>query len=74
VDQRTFAPRVRIPVLMVNGRYDWAFPVGTSQRPFFRMLGTPAADKTHVLLESGHWELSTERIRIILEWLDQRQS
>ena len=72
-DQRTFAPRVAVPILMVNGRYDWAFPVATSQQPLFRMLGTQAADKTHVLLESGHWERSPERIRTILDWLDKEQ-
>jgi formylglycine-generating enzyme required for sulfatase activity/tRNA A-37 threonylcarbamoyl transferase component Bud32/dienelactone hydrolase len=72
-DQRTFAPRVKMPVLMVNGRYDYFFPVQASQRTLFQVLGTPVADKTHVLLESGHWELSTERIRVILDWLDRMQ-
>ena len=31
VDQLNFAPRVRAPVLMLNGRFDFIFPVGSSQ-------------------------------------------
>ena len=26
-DQADFAPRIKIPVLMVNGRYDYVFPL-----------------------------------------------
>jgi hypothetical protein len=29
-------------------------PFETCQQPFFRLLGTPAADKRQVLLDSGH--------------------
>src|SRR5574337_189905 len=53
-DQADFAPRLRIPVLMVNGRYDFTFPMVQAQDPLFRMLGTPAADKKHVVLDSPH--------------------
>ncbi len=31
VDQINFAPRVTIPALMLNGRYDFLFPLETSQ-------------------------------------------
>ena len=40
-----FLPRVRIPVLMLNGRDDFIFPVETHQRPFFEALGTKEPDK-----------------------------
>ena len=33
VDAINFAPRVRVPVLMVNGRYDFTAPYETSQVP-----------------------------------------
>ena len=39
-----FLPRVRAPVLMVNGRYDSILPVDSAQEPMFRQLGTPDAD------------------------------
>ena len=73
VDQVNFAPRVKIPVLMVNGRYDFMFPVKESQEPLFRMLGTPAADKRLVDLETPH-DVSQDKSglsRQVLEWLDK---
>ena len=54
VEQLHFAPRVTVPVLMLNGRTDFVFPLETSQLPMFNLLGTPSADKHHVIVESGH--------------------
>lgn len=67
-----FAPRVRAPVLMENGRRDFIFPLDESQRPLFRLLGTPEADKKHVLFESGHVPPFPDVVRETLDWLDQR--
>lgn len=72
-DQADFAPRMKKPVLMVNGRYDYTFPPETSQDPLFRMLGTPAADKRHVVLDTPH-DVSQQRgalVREVLGWLDR---
>ena len=71
VDAVNFAPRARIPVLMLNGRYDYAFPLETSQIPLFRLLGTPDIDKRHVILESGHVPPRQAMIKEILDWLDR---
>ncbi|HMB81234.1 MAG TPA: SUMF1/EgtB/PvdO family nonheme iron enzyme, partial [Vicinamibacterales bacterium] len=72
VDRVNFAPRVRAPVLMLNGRYDNGFPVESSQVPLFRMLGTPAADKKHVVFDAGHGNLPyREKVREALDWLDK---
>jgi len=54
LDQVDFAPRLTKPVLMVNGRYDATFPHDSAQLPLFRMLGTPAADKRHVVFDTPH--------------------
>jgi eukaryotic-like serine/threonine-protein kinase len=70
VDPVNFAPRVKIPVLMVNGRFDYAAPLETSQQPLFRLLGTPLADKRHVILESGHGLPFTPWFKETLDWLD----
>ena len=73
-DESSFAPRVSVPVLMLNGRYDYIFPVETTQRPFFELLGTPAANKEHLLYDSGHvvvnrhWE---EVMDAMADWLDR---
>ena len=53
-DPVSFTPRVRQPVIMVNGREDFDLPYESAQVPMFKMLGTPAADKAHVVLEGGH--------------------
>jgi hypothetical protein len=74
VDSFTFAPRVRIPILMLNGDQDFIFPLQTSQRPLFEELGTPSADKKHVLYPGGHEIFVTQRSQIVQEvvgWLDR---
>jgi hypothetical protein len=67
-----FAPRSRVPTLMINGRDDFINPYDISQRPFFELLGTPAEDKRHAVFEGGH--LPPDRramIREVLDWLDR---
>jgi dienelactone hydrolase len=73
VDQVDFAPRLTTPVLMVNGRYDATFPYESAQLPLFRMLGTPAADKRHVVFDTPH-DVRLRRsdlVREVLEWFDR---
>jgi eukaryotic-like serine/threonine-protein kinase len=41
VDQWNFAPRFKVPVLMLNGRDDFSFPLEASQLPLLRQLGHP---------------------------------
>lgn len=72
-DQVDFAPRVKKPVLMVNGRYDFTFSPERAQIPFFNMLGTPPADKKRVVFDTPH-DISQEKSRLsreVLAWLDK---
>ncbi len=71
--QADFVPRMKKPVLMVNGRYDYTFPVETAQNPFFQMLGTPAADKSHIILDTPHdvTEQRPQLVKAVLDWLDK---
>jgi pimeloyl-ACP methyl ester carboxylesterase len=71
VDAINFLPHIQIPVLMLNGRYDYVFPLATAQAPCFRALGTPAANKRHVLFDAGHSVPRHELIRDSLDWLDR---
>ncbi len=71
VEPFNFAPNVRIPVLMVNGRYDYFFPVETSHVPFFRLFGTPEKDKRDVIFDSGHVPPNDLLIREVLDWYDR---
>jgi dipeptidyl aminopeptidase/acylaminoacyl peptidase len=67
-----YASRVTIPVLMLNGRHDYVLPFETSQKPLFDLLGTPAANKRHVVYDAGHDPLPRSQIiREILTWLDR---
>jgi hypothetical protein len=70
VDQINYLPRVRQPVLMLNGRYDMYFPVESSQKPMFDFLGTPMNEKKMIVYESGHLVPPTEYIKETLAWLD----
>jgi len=72
-DSWNFAPRVRTPILMVNGRYDFILPLETNQEPLFRALGTKEPDKRHVLYDGGHRNLVTrpDLIGEVLDWFDR---
>lgn len=70
-DPFNFAARVTVPVLMVNGRYDYFFPLETSQQPLLTLLGTPERDKRHVVLESGHAPPAPATVKEMLKWFDQ---
>jgi len=59
VEPINFAPRVRIPVLLIGGRYDFAHPYETAQLPAFRLLGTPAPTNQPIIIKE------------ILDWLDR---
>jgi serine/threonine protein kinase/dienelactone hydrolase len=75
VDNWNFAPHVTTPVLMLNGRDDFLFPLETSQIPLFRLLGTPEKDKRHIVYDGGH-DVGNTGIRLdvvkeSLSWLDR---
>jgi eukaryotic-like serine/threonine-protein kinase len=71
IDMLNYAPRVRVPTLLLNGRYDFEVPFETSQCPLFDLLGTPADHKRHTVFETGHALPMTDVVREILPWLDR---
>ncbi len=73
IDELNFAPRVKVPTLLVDGRYDEVFPLQTSQNVMFRFLGTPEKDKRHAVLEGGHIPPYDQMVKEILDWLDKYQ-
>lgn len=70
-DQINFAPRVKAPVLMLNGRFDFIFPVGPSQEPMFRLLGTPKEEVHRVIYQTGHDIPRDQMIKETLDWMDR---
>ncbi len=70
-DSWNFVSRFHVPVLMVNGRYDFRFPLDTNQKPLFEALGTK--DKKHILYDGGHRNLVTrpDLLGEVLDWFDR---
>jgi dienelactone hydrolase len=70
VDVINFISHVKQPTLMLNGRYDFFFPVEETQEPFYRLLGSSKDQKKHLLYETGHNIPRNELIKESLDWLD----
>jgi eukaryotic-like serine/threonine-protein kinase len=71
-DPINYVTRVRIPTLMLNGKYDvHAFPYDTTVKPMFDLLGTPKEHKRIVLYETDHFVPRNELIKEMDAWLDK---
>jgi cephalosporin-C deacetylase-like acetyl esterase len=71
VDLLNYAPHVRLPVLMLNGRYDLVAPLESAARPMFELLGTSPENKVLRVYDSDHLIPQSEFIRESLAWLDK---
>ena len=71
VNEFNYVTRVKIPTLMLNGRYDMTFPYELSVKPMFELLGTPSADKEVKLYDADHFIPRLEAIKETLRWLDK---
>jgi formylglycine-generating enzyme required for sulfatase activity/dienelactone hydrolase len=71
VDPFNYVHRVKIPTLMLNGKYDATFPYETSQKPLFELLGTSPENKRIFIYESGHFVPKDDLIKETLNWLDK---
>ena len=56
---------------MLNGKYDVFFPLETSQKPMFDLLGTNNEDKKHYVYTSGHYVPRKKLISEHLSWLEK---
>ena len=65
-----FMPRVKVPVLLINGTNDFQVPAHHRRR-FLELLGTPPEHKKLVELEGGHVPIDTRQFfRETLTWYD----
>jgi dienelactone hydrolase len=71
VDVFNFAPRVRVPVLLLNGRFDFFYPIDTAQLPMFELFQPPDGQKRRVVYETGHNIPRSDLVRESLDWLDR---
>ncbi len=71
LDAFNYAPRVRVPTVLINGNRDFSYPLETSQRPLFRSLGVAEPEKRHALLEGGHLPPDIQAVmREVVDWYD----
>ena len=69
-DPVNYLPRVKIPVLMINGKYDAIFPFETQVKPMFDLIGTPKINKKLITFEGGHRLPRNEEIRHMIDWFE----
>jgi cephalosporin-C deacetylase-like acetyl esterase len=66
-----YVSRIKIPTLMLNGRYDYIFPYDNTVLPLFNLLGTPGKDKRLCVYETDHHVPYSELIKEVLSWCDK---
>jgi len=71
INQINYVTRLKLPTLMLNGRFDMTFPYETSAKPMFDLLGTPKEDKVLKLYDTDHFIPRNEFIKETLAWLDK---
>ena len=64
----SFAPHIKIPKLILKGRYDEAHPLKTEAEPLFNLLREP---RRIVIVESGHVPPPEIFAPTINNWLDE---
>ena len=72
VNPINFFTRVKLPTLMVNGRYDSVFPLETSILPLFNGIAVADDKKKLVLHDTDHIPLREGMVTEVLSWLDQQ--
>jgi dienelactone hydrolase len=70
-DAINYITRVKMPVLLLNGRYDMTYPYETIAKPLFDLLGTPAKDKVQRVYEADHFVPHNDLVKETLSWLDR---
>jgi dienelactone hydrolase len=70
-DPVNFAPRVKVPVLMLNGRFDYFHPTAMSQEPLFKLLGTAPEHKRRVVYETSHIIPRNALIKEVVNWMER---
>jgi dienelactone hydrolase len=70
VNQINYVTRVKMPILMMNGRYDSQFALEKTMA-LFKLLGTPAEHKQLKIYDTDHIPPRNEFIKETLAWLDR---
>jgi formylglycine-generating enzyme required for sulfatase activity/dienelactone hydrolase len=68
VGRMNFAPRIKAPKLMLQGRYDEDAPLASSAEPLFRLMRDP---KRLTVYEGSHVPSAEIAVPAIQNWLDE---
>jgi len=71
VRKTNYVNRVKVPTLMINGRYDSFGKLEAAIKPMFDLLGTPDEHKELILYDTDHIPPKNDFIRDTLAWLDR---
>ena len=71
VDAFNYVTRVKIPVLMLNGKNDTFFPIETAQKPLFNLLGSGVGNKEMKIYEGGHLVPFGDLMKESVSWYDK---
>ncbi len=63
-----FSPHIRLPKLLVQGRYDEDTPLRTASDPLFKLLGEP---KRRFVFEGGHIASPEVHMSVTNPWFDE---
>jgi hypothetical protein len=67
----SYIPRISMPLLMMNGRYDTLVGYDHSALPMYEMVATPAEHKVILDYPTDHIPPKAEYVKEILNWLDK---
>ena len=71
VNPNSYWPKVDLPVLLLNGRYDISTHLIESRDLLLRSIGTSGTDKRGIIYDSSHWPLPPHRVeKDVTDWLD----
>jgi dienelactone hydrolase len=70
-DPINYVSRIKIPVLMLNARYDTFRPIDTNIMPFYNLLGTPEEHKHLLIYDTYHYIPKSDLVKAVLDFLDK---
>ena len=71
INRVNFVRQVKVPTLILNGRFDTLQSFEETIKPMFDLLGTPAEHKKLILYDTDHIPPRNEYIKETLAWLDK---
>ena len=71
VNPINYVSRVRVPTLILSGKYDAVFRMEENVKPLYDLLGTGKQNKVLKVFDSDHFIPTNDLIRESLAWLDK---